>query len=403
MAKRSYRKRKIQYSYKNIFWLVVIIMFLPILLWSGKQVQNIISFGASSAKVTSLASASGLSQSKLGIFILGFNPQVNAIVDSGPRVIKLLIGNPNDFVKGGYGGYVSFAKNYKTQYPEGKVVLRIFDYWQNPGVKKYTQNDDPQQAAEEVFDWYKPVLDILREKGDMGYFDYLGGPPNETERTPYWSEGGNVAWLSAFWSRIVDLNLAAGIKTCAGNILTGDLATKPDDISILQNGLFAKLNATGGVICYNAYSDTGFDTNAVAQEEQPLLYRKMYRTLGGSTPQMIIGELGIADGWQKAGTAAQYEEWLKWYDSEIQKDPFIIGATLYGDNSNISSVADWLADYIRAKGEGVGSLLTPTPTVAVCIPNFCFIDASSCCFDPMCIFLGNIGVDRGGRCIKKAE
>lgn len=41
---------------------------------------------------------------------------------------------------------------------------------------------------------------------------------------------------------------------------------------------------------------------------------------------------------------------------------------------------------------------TPIPTM--CVPNWCFIKNSPCCFDPMCIFLGKIGVDGGERCRK---
>lgn len=30
----------------------------------------------------------------------------------------------------------------------------------------------------------------------------------------------------------------------------------------------------------------------------------------------------------------------------------------------------------------------PTPTPTPCIPNWCFVQQTICCFDPMCIFLG---------------
>lgn len=45
----------------------------------------------------------------------------------------------------------------------------------------------------------------------------------------------------------------------------------------------------------------------------------------------------------------------------------------------------------------------PIPVPTMCVPNWCFIKNSPCCFDPMCVFLGKRGIDRGDRCKKSLE
>src|SRR4029078_1290832 len=118
--------------------------------------------------------------------------------------------------------------------------------------------------------------------------------------------------------------------------------------NILKSVLIPEMNSSGSVFCYHAYSDTGFNKDDHTQEEQPLQYRPFYRALGTTSPKMIIGELGIANGWKNAGSASQYEDWLKWYDSEIKKDSQIIGATIYqigggGGDEIGGEIATWLS------------------------------------------------------------
>jgi len=59
------------------------------------------------------------------------------------------------------------------------------------------------------------------------------------------------------------------------------------------------------------------------------------------------------DGWRARGSAAKFQRWLLWYDTELQKDPYVLGVTLFqiGDPTgwwsfDIEPIAQWLADVI---------------------------------------------------------
>lgn len=324
------------------------------------------------------SNAAETSSSKLGLFVQNPNAESQKIIDSGPKVVKFLVGNENDFIKdpNAYNTIVNQAKEVKTKYPNSKTLIRFFDFWQNPNTKKYNPAVDPaDDAAEEISEYYKPGLDKLRANGDLKYFDYIAGPTNETDRTQHWSVLNNrdIGWTARFWETLTRKNAEAGIKTCVGNILTGDLPLDQDAINVIKTTLIPEMNRTGSVFCYHGYSDevsgNYFSKDATAQEEHPLRYRPFYRALGSNAPQMIIGELGIVDGWTKRGSASQYEDWLRWYDSEIKKDSKIIGATIYqtgggGSDAIDGEVATWLAQYLKTNGGGTTPSPTPTKTVS---------------------------------------
>ncbi len=319
-----------------------------------------------------------VSQSKLGIFIQGYNGEAERIVNAGPAVVKILIPNPNAFYRedGEYNKYVTLAKYYKAKYPNGKVLIRF--YFDENGMRDFVPaNDSADDDADEVFELYKPILTKMRDKGDLKYFDYIAGPTNETERTPYWSVGSaevqnaNVSWLSRFWETLLKKNAAAGIKTCVGNILTGDIPITQQSANTIKAVLVPAMNNSGSVFCYHGYSDEGFSKTVASQQEQSLAYRQFYQKLGTNTPKMIIGELGIAGGW-KVGTPSQYEDWLTWYDSEIKKDSQIIGATIYevganGPDQIDGPVASWLTQYLLTNGGGAtatpANSSTPIPSI----------------------------------------
>lgn len=306
--------------------------------------------------------AAGVSGSKLGIFVQGINGDATKILNAGPGVVKILV-PPNDFYRDEsvYNTYMTFVKNYKTKYPTGKVLVRF--YFDEMGQTDLTPSIGADDAAEIVFEQYEPILKKMRDKGDMKYFDYIAGPTNETERVPFWSKSDDdMYWLARFWDTLTKLNSYAGIKTCAGNILTGDIPLSDEAIKTLKAGLVPTLNSTGGVFCYHGYSDEGFTKTYESQKEQSLAFRTFYQKLGSGAPKMIIGELGIAGGW-KVGTPAQYQDWLTWYDSEIKKDAQIIGATIYevgvgGADQIDGPVATWLVGYLG----GQGGAPTPVPS-----------------------------------------
>ncbi len=44
----------------------------------------------------------------------------------------------------------------------------------------------------------------------------------------------------------------------------------------------------------------------------------------------------------------------------------------------------------------------PTPTPTPCIPNFCFFQQTTCCFDSLCVFHGETEKSGNSRCLKLA-
>jgi NTP pyrophosphatase (non-canonical NTP hydrolase) len=60
--------------------------------------------------------------------------------ESEELAVALKKGLWHDFVKdqGYYNSIVNQAKSYKNKYPEGKVLLRVFDFWHS--AKKYTDS-----------------------------------------------------------------------------------------------------------------------------------------------------------------------------------------------------------------------------------------------------------------------
>ncbi len=325
--------------------------------------------------------AAGTSTSKLGIFVQGNNDEAKKIVNAGPVLVKIVVPDPNAFLRdeGAYGEIITLAKNYKAKYPTGVVLIRF--NMNEMGQTKLTDSMGADDAAEIVFNDYEQILKKLRDRGDMKYFDYIAGPTNETERVPFWSKSdSDMYWLARFWDTLTKLNSYAGMKTCVGNILTGDLPMSSESIKTLKAGLIPTMNSTKSVFCYHGYSDAGFTKTYESQKEQSLAFRDFYSKLGSGAPKMIIGELGIAGGW-KVGTPTQYEDWLTWYDSEIKKDSQIIGAAIYevgssGADQIDGPVASWLVSYLQGQ-EGTsststtGSSSTSTGLDQACFDN-CF-------------------------------
>ncbi len=268
--------------------------------------------------------------SKLGIFILSsYSEGAKKIVQAAPPVLKVM--DPHSSPE-----MLNAVKDYKQAKPDGVVVVRIFG--REPAFKL---QDDPVQSAETYFTQrLKQPLEIMQSSKQL--YDYIEAP-NEVENTPGWETVEEVAWNGKFWARLTELNYQAGFKTCIGSIPVGNPGGDPKLIQEKLKAFSPALDAalkTGSTICYHGYS-IEYSTDVAIENWFSLRHRIFTHALSEINPkynstQFIISEGGIdksgnpeTDGWQKRGSEQQFVDWLRWYDSELQKDPQVIGVTLF--------------------------------------------------------------------------
>ncbi len=292
--------------------------------------------------------------SKLGIFILtSYSQGAKKIVAAGPKVIKVMDPHSSPDMN-------NAVKDYKQSRPDGIVVVRV--YGREPA---FTLKQDPIQSAEEYFETrLMQPLNILKNAKSL--YDYIEAP-NEVENTPGWETVEEVTWLGKFWARLTELNAGAGFKTCIGSIPVGnpggDAAQMKAKLQAFAPALDAALKS-GGTICYHGYS-VEYSTDVAIENWFSLRHRILQQAMREINPEytripFIISEGGIdktgnpeTDGWKARGTEQQFVDWLQWYDEELQKDPQVIGVTLFqvGDTHwssfDVEAVADEIVDMIE--------------------------------------------------------
>src|SRR3989338_8165663 len=130
----------------------------------------------------------------------------------------------------------------------------------------------------------------------------------------------------------------------------------------------------GGAWSYHAYG-YNYSTDIASHTDTALRYRQFYEFFSSNAPDLIdmpliLTEAGVAEsgdpyrGYRTSGKTASYQQWLMWFDSEIKKDSYVVGAALFqmGDSAqwdtfNMDPIADWFKAYIKET-----TSLTHTPT-----------------------------------------
>lgn len=215
--------------------------------------------------------------------------------------------------------------------------------------------DDPEGRAEQFFAAMKGEAEQMRGIYDawMGYNESVIQSPDEAQR------------LSRFYVRWGDLMRAAGFTSAAYSFATGNPARgdpRPDG-SLEPN--YWPLLADGlrhcDLLSLHEYSAPTMDVWATFL---CLRYRKVMDLLpSDARRQIVITETGIdggagpanrpQQGWSKFTDAAGYVSTLSWYDGELQKDDYVIGATIFAMNgwgtdgsfgmSNVMQIRDYIA------------------------------------------------------------
>ncbi len=273
---------------------------------------------------------------KLGAHVLVSVPELADYIRARPAVIKLV---------GDWG--------MAQEIPPDILVIgrKCQDY--NAEHHRHT-GQTPFEAAEQLFS------DQLPTYRANPYIKYWEG-----HNEPVWGSTEDMAWYAQFEVERMRLMADEGLKCVIGNFSTGtpDLALWPAFLPALQTA--RKYKAILGLHEYSCpwmWWMTGkcqLDPSADERDEgwTTLRYRKVYRQHlipnGAGDVPLVITECGIdplvnpkppsvgAGGtWKELGNfwaehdkepdkADYYFRQLVWYDQELQKDDYVIGATVF--------------------------------------------------------------------------
>lgn len=289
--------------------------------------------------------------SKIGIHLIGsYTPGTQKMVRGRMPVLKIL--DP-------WQPMIDAARDYKKYNPDGIVVLRCYD------PVRYQITDNPEQKAQEHWDkiiW--PRISKLSLE-DRKLIDYIEAN-NEYDNCPAFATVKDVEWYVRFSIKFADICAKAGYKPCLACIPVGNPSGTPEEIAEKILAYVPALRAikkVGGVWSYHSYT-LQYTTDPEIERSYSLRYRRFYELFKGpyadlADMPMILTEGGVdrggnkdTDGWQARGTAEKFQNWLKWFDSELKKDKYIIGVTLFenGDPAGWTSfdlepLADWFVQY----------------------------------------------------------
>ena len=278
--------------------------------------------------------------SKLGVFVGRNDPQLFELLQTGNlALVKTLEYDPN------------FVTDIKQTDPDVFLVARY-----TPLPHPDFANWDPIAEAQKFVQLLLPIATEPRRLAAIDCWESYNEPvvANETQ----------MANLARFEAERVRLLAEAGVRSCVGNFGVGQPPLE------LWPAFFPALEAAKqyrGYLALHEYSapylwfgSGANQLNAQADEGDEgwltLRYRKVYRTYlqpAGLAIPLVITEAGIdglitnrpgpnqARGWKdfapywEAEGAVQssafgfYMEQLAWYDAELQKDDYVIGAAIF--------------------------------------------------------------------------
>jgi hypothetical protein len=293
--------------------------------------------------------------SKIGVHSIigprnGYGAFLKRIADAGQTlaVVKVL----DDFGP---------AKEAKDLMPNTLTVGRFNTFKDKQGNTVDTQGFEPRlpdgsyRDAREVAEWY---FERLRDKWKAHPFIDVWETFNEF--SAHW------AWQGEFYVAMMDLAEPDGFKLAHYACSTGNppnAAAAREMIPCLQatkqRGHYLSLHEYGGV----GDKEPGVSNPETLRGTEPnhaLRYRALYETIlipNNADPPLILSEIGQAGGFRFQGTQVLLDD-MKWYDSELFKDEYVVGAAIFTLGKWMQTTVNYqealpaLADYIAT---------TPTP------------------------------------------
>jgi hypothetical protein len=311
--------------------------------------------------------------------------------------------NGNDGFKGQYRAYVDDFKIFSSSAsspPEGKSKLSIhtgflggesmlFIEQAKPTVVKILDNFGPASQVKQkspdtkivgrIYDDANQRMDGSPEDRAQEWWNRHGNRINSYPAVDYWegyNEPGNLnatemAWYARFEKRRVEILAQNGKKACIGNFSTGTPDVNNPEIWPAFYLAIDAARANNGVLGLHEYSAPNMQnyySGDAATGEGWLTgrYRKVYRqylTPAGREIPLVITECGIdggvggggaGGGWKNYQSPENYFNQLKWYDSLLEEDGYVLGATIfcleiYGwDDFDIrGTVRELLTEYVQ--------------------------------------------------------
>jgi hypothetical protein len=303
------------------------------------------------------------SASKISVHLLiSYSPGAAQIIQAHPRVIKILDTS---------GAMLQAARDYKASTPDGKIVCRIYT------SQRWNVTDNPAAAGTNFWQTVLAPALVNLSAADKALIDYVEGP-NEGDSTPTWGSAADTQWYNTFWMHLAPLIANAGFKPLAYSISVGNPPGSLAEIQASLDRIVPSLRlcqSLGGGWSYHSYS-LPYSTNLTDEIWYSVRYRQYYSYFASRYPDLVNLPLVLTEGgidgagpWSTRGDTNKFQNWLAWFDSEIRKDAYCLGVTLFqigetgGWNGfNVEPVAPWIANYLLANS---GSTNSPRLTLAV--------------------------------------
>jgi hypothetical protein len=333
--------------------------------------------------------AQSISQSKLTAHLIGGGYTVGSsdIVSGKPRLLKVLALD-TDLPS----GMVQAMRHYKTNTPDGQIVVRVYS------PKQYSLTDNATWAAGDFWtNILKNSIDRI-SASDRALIDHLEGPnEGQTPTLGYpWEQRIQASqWLNEFWTNLTPRIVVAGYKPCIGSIAVGNPGGNPSDWQPMLAEFVPALRqakAAGGSWSYHSYT-LQYTTDLNIEIHDSLRYRQFYSFFAETYPDLadiplILTEGGVdqvgdrlTSGWQARGSSVNYQRWLNWFDQRIMEDSYVLGCTLFqnGDSwwasfdlenvmpgaaPGVVPITTWLRDYLKNP-----ITLPPAPTGVAATPG----------------------------------
>ena len=307
--------------------------------------------------------AAPASQSKISIHLLiSYSTGAAQIIQAHPRVIKIL---------GTDSSMMQAARDFKAATPNGKVICRIYT------SRRWSVSENPPAAGTNFWQTVLAPALVNLSAADKALIDYVEGP-NEGDSTPTWSSAADTEWYNTFWMHLAPLIANAGFRPLAYSISVGNPPGSLTEIQATLDRVAPSLRlcqSLGGGWSYHSYS-LPYGTNLAEEIWYSLRYRQYYSYFASRHPDLVNLPLVLTEGgidgagpWSTRGDTNKFQNWLAWFDSEIRKDPYCLGLTLFqiGDTGgwggfNVEPVASWIANHLLANS---GSTNTPKPMLAI--------------------------------------
>ena len=305
------------------------------------------------------------SHSKISVHLLiSYSAGAEQIIQAHPRVLKIL---------GTDGSMMQAARDYKASTPEGKVVCRIYT------SRRWSASENPAAAGTNFWQTGLAPALVNLSAADKALIDYVEGP-NEGDSTPTWGSASDTEWYNTFWMHLAPLIANAGFRPLAYSISVGNPPGSQSEIQASLDRIAPSLRlcqSLGGGWSYHSYS-LPYSTDLADEIWYSVRYRQYYSYFASRHPDLVNLPLVLTEGgidgvgpWSTRGDTNKFQNWLAWFDSEIRKDVYCLGVTLFqiGDTGgwnhfNVEPVAGWIANHLLANS---GS--TNPPRLALALVN----------------------------------